>query len=255
MVKPMSSGMPFSRYAALYDLIYGGRDSAGEVKWMQENLVSHGLPENSRLLDLGSGTGRHAQLFAEYGHSVVGVEASEDMLTLSRESEQVSFVQGDARGVRLGEIFNCVLALFHVVSYQITPDDIDGIFETAAAHTSSGGLFAFDIWYSPAVFFLQPERRTLRKENESISVLRVSTPQENLADSTVTVKYSFEVTDKKTGTEEKFDELHVMRHFSHTEIALYAHKHGFSVIDQREFLTDSVPSRESWGVWFTLRKD
>ena len=251
----MAEQNTFSRYAALYDLIYGDRDSVGEVEWIQDNLTTHGLASSATLLELGSGTGRHAHLLAGYGHTVTGVETSKEMLSLAHESDTVHFVRGDARTARLDQIFDCVLALFHVVSYQVTPADIDGIFETAAIHTGSGGLFGFDIWFSPAVHYLKPEGRELSRSNDQLSVIRKANPVENLRESSVTVNYSFEITDANTGEQERFDESHLMRHFSAPEIELYATKHGFTVLYQGEFLTDAEPSRDTWGVWFTLRKD
>ncbi|UJW28637.1 class I SAM-dependent methyltransferase [Saccharothrix sp. AJ9571] len=47
-------------------------------------------------LDAGCGTGRHAQLLAERGHRIVGVDSSPDMLSTARERvPQGKFLLGD----------------------------------------------------------------------------------------------------------------------------------------------------------------
>ena len=44
------------------------------------------IPRDSAVLDVGCGSGRDALFFANHGHRVVGVDASEQAIALSRES-------------------------------------------------------------------------------------------------------------------------------------------------------------------------
>ena len=249
-----ASGPVFDKYARFYDLIYQDRDSVAEVSWIMKELDSVGLSSPLRLLELGSGTGRHAVLFAETGHSVVGVDPSPEMIRHAARHNRVNYAEGDGRSVRIAERFDAVLALFHVVSYQATDDDLLKIFTTASEHLDSGGIFGFDVWFSPAVHALGPERRTLEKEDEEVALTRTATPTEDLNKSLVTVTYDCSITDKQTGQTHQFQEQHLMRHFSATEIGFVANLTGFDVVNQSEFLSSAPPSRETWGVWFTLRK-
>jgi len=244
----------FNQLASVYDLIYEDKDSSQEVLWILAELDSRGLPTPANILELGSGTGRHAQLMADHGHMVTGVEPSPEMLARTGEHSRTKFVAGDARDVRLDKKFDAVLALFHVVSYQNTSSDISDFFATAASHLNPGGLLGFDIWYSPAVHAQGPEARTLIKEDHAIKLERVASPTEELNHSLVTVNYRFSVTDKISGKNRVFTEEHKMRHFCETEIELYSSMHGFELLEGKEFLTGRQPSRDTWGVWFTLRK-
>ena len=251
---PDSDGPVFDKYARFYNLIYRDRDTPAEVAWILSELNSAGLDASLKLLELGSGTGRHAVLFAEGGHSVVGVDPSPEMILQARSHELVEYVEGDGRSVRIPELFDAVLALFHVVSYQTTDDDLLAIFTTASEHLESGGIFGFDVWFSPAVHALRPEPRTLTKEDDDVALSRRATPEEDLNRSLVTVTYDCTITDKQTGETHEFQERHLMRHFGAAEISFVANLSGFDVLSHSEFLTSQVPSRETWGVWFTLRK-
>jgi hypothetical protein len=42
--------------------------------------------------------------------------------------------------------------------------------------------------------------------------------------------------------------------FTETEVQLLGEQFGFSILDAREFMTDREPSRDTWGVWFSLQK-
>ncbi|MGH9810959.1 MAG: hypothetical protein ACRD9W_27565, partial [Terriglobia bacterium] len=60
--KATSELLPFSEYAAIYDLIYRDKDYAAEAEFVT-SLISRfapGVPSSIRLLDLACGTGRHA---------------------------------------------------------------------------------------------------------------------------------------------------------------------------------------------------
>ena len=48
--------------------------------------------------------------------------------------------------------FNAVISLFHVVSYQVSNDELESVFFNAASLLDSDGIFVFDFWYSPAVY-------------------------------------------------------------------------------------------------------
>jgi len=87
-----------------------------------------------------------------------------------------------------------------------------------------------------------------------VALSRKATPEEDLNRSLVTVTYDCTITDKQTGETHEFQERHLMRHFGAAEISFVANVSGFDVLSHSEFLTSQVPSRDTWGVWFTLRK-
>lgn len=251
----MSVSEQFADYAAVYDLVYQDKNTEAEVRWIVAELErwSPGFGPG-RIMELGSGTGRHASLFSALGHTVVAVEHSEQMISLVPPDARFVSVQGDARAVRLGQTFGAVLSLFHVLSYQSTDDDARAVFETAAVHLEPGGLFGFDVWFSPAVHAIGPEARVLRAENDQLRVIRHVTPAEDLARSLVTVGYEFEVESKVSGQSRRFSETHVMRHFSHNEIVAMGSAAGFEFLASSELVTGKTPGRDTWGVWFTMRK-
>ena len=244
----------FQESAAVYDLLYEEKDTLSEAQWIAATLQRHGCDPGSRLLEFGSGTGRHARVLANQGFTVTGVEPSAHMLERAESHPRVTFLQGDTASTNLEEAFNAVLALFHVMSYHTSLTELDLFFETASRHLEVGGIFAFDVWFTPAVHFLVPENRQLDKANSLISVSRRATPTEDVARSLVTVTYDYSVENLETGQQSRFSESHTMRHFTQTEIELLAQRHSFELIESSEFMTGAKPSRDTWGVWFTLKK-
>lgn len=249
----MRTDKAFNLSAQVYDLLYRERDAEDEAAYVN-SLLQRYQPGARQVLDLGCGTGRHARALLDLGLEVVGVDLSGAMASRARETGDLEVVEGDVQNVRLGRTFDAVLALFHVVSYQTTIDNLIDTFTTAAAHLEPGGLFIFDVWSTPAVLVQRPETRVREVSDGSIDVARTARPVEDVRRSIVEVHYEIQVTDRTSGASESFREVHVMRHLTEGEVQLLARVSGFEVVQSEEFLTGDEPSSGTWGVCHVLRR-
>jgi cyclopropane fatty-acyl-phospholipid synthase-like methyltransferase len=249
----MSENHVFDSYSHYYDLLYNDKNYVAEVNYIDALLKEHGLSGN-KLLEFGSGTGKHGRLLAERGYDITGIELSESMVQKAKQSEGFKSQQGDIRKVNLGRNFDAVIALFHVVSYQTLIEDVVSVFQRATEHLESGGIFVFDVWYSPAVYNLKPETRVKHIANDMVEVTRIAEPTIFTNENRVDVNYTVFVKSKVENNFQSFSETHPMRHFSITEIDLVASQIGFERIIAEEFLTGNEPGEETWGVCFVLKK-
>ncbi|MCA9565942.1 MAG: class I SAM-dependent methyltransferase, partial [Myxococcales bacterium] len=120
----------FSAYSEVYDALYHGKDYEGEADWVLQRLRAQG-PKPASLLELGSGTGKHAVFWAGQGVQVEGIDQSPEMVAHANEraaaSEEVAgrvtFEVGDVRSVPPGPPVDAVVSLFHVWSYQTANED------------------------------------------------------------------------------------------------------------------------------------
>ena len=142
----------FDFYGRYYDLLYADKDYHSEVTYVADTLRKHGVAEGN-LLEFGSGTGIHGRMLSSLGYKVHGIELSHEMIKKATQSKGFTCENGDIRAIRIPRKFNAVVSLFHVMSYQTTNLDVENVFKSAAQHLETGGLFIFDFWYSPAVYF------------------------------------------------------------------------------------------------------
>ena len=243
----------FDAYSAYYDLLYQDKDYVAEVAYIDALLKKHGEGV-TELLEFGSGTGIHGKLFAEKKYKVTGVELSQQMVDKVEETKGFSCQQGDIRNAKLDRTFDAVLSLFHVMSYQTSNSDVKAALLNAADHLSSGGLFVFDFWYSPAVYALKPEIRVKRMGNKKLNISRIAEPEIFPNENRVDVHYTVYTQEIYSQQYEIFDEVHPMRHFSLPEIDLLAEATGFERVIAEEFLSGKLPGEDSWGVCVILRK-
>jgi SAM-dependent methyltransferase len=243
----------FNAYSRYYDLLYRDKDYAAEVEYI-DNLLKRYQVSGPKLLEFGSGTGKHGRLLAERGYQVTGIERSAEMVELAVETDGFKCQQGDISTIQLGQTFDAVLSMFHVISYQVSNRSATAAFARAADHLRSGGLFIFDVWYSPAVYAQRPEVRVKRMEDDAIQITRIAEPVVILNENRVDVNYTIFVRDRSSGEVQTPTETHPMRHFSLPELDLLATQNGFERLAAEEFLTGNAPSEHTWGVCIVLRK-
>ena len=167
---------------------------------------------------------------------------------------EFSCEQADITNFEIDRKFDVVISLFHVISYINDNNSLIKVFRNASKCLNSGGLFIFDVWYSPAVYHQKPEPRIKKVENEEISVVRMAEPKIHVNQNVVDVNYSILVKDKNIDKWIEFQEKHPMRHYSIPEIDLLATFTGFDLLKAEEFLTGNQPSENTWGVNFILKK-
>jgi SAM-dependent methyltransferase len=244
---------PFEASSRYYDLLYHEKDAAAEAAYVDGLLKRHGI-NGLELLEFGSGTGRHGCLLAQRGYRVHGLERSAAMVAAAQQAPGFSYQQGDITTTRLERHFDAVLALFHVVSYQTTNDAVQAVFANASHHLDPGGLFLFDVWYSPAVAAQRPELRVKRLQNEELSITRLAEPKLHPNANRVDVHYTVMAQEIRTGAFHTFEETHPMRHFSLPELDLLSEAAGFERLAAEEWLSGAPPSEGTWGVCLVLRK-
>jgi len=251
----------FDAYAVYYDLLYQDKDYNTEIEFVDNLLAKHLVPKGGALLELGSGTGKHAEGFAKLGYMLHGVDMSPAMVEAANArkpvdlSEQMVFAVGDVRNVRVDKQFDAAISLFHVASYQITNTDLCAMFQTAAVHLKPGGVFLFDCWYGPAVLTDRPVVRVKRMHNDTVEVLRIAEPLMHPNENIVDVNYTVQVKQKGDERVNELREKHSMRYLFAPEVELLLGLAGMRLVERVEWLTGRQTGFESWAATFVAIKE
>jgi SAM-dependent methyltransferase len=251
----------FGNYSDYYDLLYADKNYEAEAEFVDTILHRH-LPGAKHILELGCGTGRHAFSLASKGYQVRGIDQSHQMLERARvnlsrltldSAPNVSFSQGDIR--HLGSIgqFDAAIALFHVVSYLPTNEDIQNAFISAKSNLRKGGIFLFDCWYGPAVLTDRPTARIKRIENEKVNVVRVAEPLMHANKNLVEIKYQIFIEDKSNHHLSTIEEFHRLRYLFTPEVDFFFEKAGLKMLESGEWMSRANPGFGTWYVYFAGR--
>ncbi len=102
--------------------------------------------DGQSVLDLGCGTGLLAAALSDRCE-VCGVDPAAAMLEVARARDGgsgVTWVEADARHVRLGRRFDLIVLTGHAFQVFLSDDDQRAVCETIAAHLKPSGRFIFD---------------------------------------------------------------------------------------------------------------
>lgn len=255
----------FRNYARYYDLFYQSKTYDMEADFVS-NILKKFYGDPRSIIELGCGTGRHAEQLARHGYQVHGVDLSPEMVGQAQGRaanlpsdlrSQLSFSLGDARDLRMGTTYDAVLSLFHVVSYQNSNNDVIAMFSTASEHLrggADGGVFVFDCWYGPAVLSDRPHVRTKRMSDDKVDVFRIAEPVMHPNENLVEVNYTVLITDCVDKTVAEIHEKHTMRYFFRPELELMLNQAGFELLATQEWLSDRPLDFTTWFGTFVARK-
>lgn len=170
----------FSETPRYYDLIYDEfRDYEGDVARVAE-LVRRLAPEARTILDVGCGTGRHAQgLASGYGYQVDGLDIEAGFVEIAQgRCPGGRFSVADMADFDLGRRYDVVLCLFSSIGYVKTRGRLVSSVRCMADHLNPGGVAVVEAWLAPEAFtvgkvhLLTAERDDLKVSRMSSSTVR-----------------------------------------------------------------------------------
>lgn len=249
----------FNKYSKYYNLLYKDKNYISETDYIVE-LIRKNTLNSKTILELGCGTGSHALCFAEKGFSVNGVDLSEGMVKSANEkkmesqySEKLNFELGDVRTYTTNKKFDAIISLFHVISYQVTNNDLKNAFMTAKKNLSPDGVFIFDCWYGPGVLSDPPTVRVKRLEDDEIHVSRFAEPVVHSMENIVDVNYHLIIRDKANHSYEELNETHRMRYLFYPEVEMMLSQVGMKIVSFTKWMEFDQPSLNTWYACFCAK--
>ena len=173
--------------------------------------------------------------------------------SLKSQSTRPTFSQGDIRTARVEGKFDCVISLFHVVSYLQENKDVLATFQNAQRHLAPGGVLIFDVWYGPAVASNPPQVRMKKMTGDGLRVTRLCEPVWLPNENRVDVHYHLFVCREGSTEVVELDENHRMRYFSTPELRLFLASSGLVLEESEAWMTGHPASLGTWGVCYIAR--
>lgn len=138
--------MSYNAFAEFYDILTENVDYKVRSEYIS-NFFSRYKKDGKRLLDIACGTGSFAEIFADLGYSVTGVDLSEDMLTIAEEKcrGRVNFIKGDMCDLKFRESFDFCICMLDSVNHLTNYNDLKRLFKSAYNALCKDGLFVFDV--------------------------------------------------------------------------------------------------------------
>lgn len=132
----------YTTLAAFYDTLMSGYPYDKVIDRLLHTVSGKGI-------DLGTGSGRVAIALAKHGLSVVGVDASPEMLKVAEANAKADgvkmiFVCSDCESLQFTKV-DFVTATCDVVNYISTKEQVKKLFKKVYEALRPGGSFIFDV--------------------------------------------------------------------------------------------------------------
>lgn len=158
-------------FAEFYDLLH---QSCDDARFYPALLRRYG----TKVLELGSGTGRIAIPLAQTGYQVTGIECEPEMIRLMERKryprENLRVVQADARSFVLDELFDVILLDCNFLNHFPDAADVLSILLCCKAHLAPHGVVIIDGSAPDAAMMAQTsgEKEVLEFVTEQGTVIR-----------------------------------------------------------------------------------
>lgn len=140
-----------------YHILYSHRDE-NEARIFLETLTNYiNLPENSKIIDIGCGRGRHARFLNELNFSVTGIDIAQKNIDFAKkfENERLHFFCFDKRKIFEKGKFDLALNLFTSFGYLKDREDLEKALVSMAGNLKKGGLFVIDYLNAEKIKFAE----------------------------------------------------------------------------------------------------
>lgn len=143
--------MAYNEFAYFYDEFNSAADYDALFTYVQAELNGHGIT-NGILADLGCGTGDLTLMLTQAGYDVIGIDRSEEMLSVLREKAEelgltgkLLLLQQDLLKLDLYGTIRAAVSTFDTYSHIGPLDRFEQAIRNAAYFMEKGGVFLFDL--------------------------------------------------------------------------------------------------------------
>ncbi|MEH7303897.1 class I SAM-dependent DNA methyltransferase [Neobacillus drentensis] len=247
--------MSYQQFAYLYDELMKDAPYDEWVQFVKDRCVKYNVT-STRLLDLACGTGELSVRLARDGFQVTGIDLSEDMLAVAQAKAEeagvrIPFFQQNMADLEGQGEFDVIGIFCDSFNYLQTEEEVISTFSTVYQHLANDGILIFDVHsiFKVAHLFIN---QTYASSEEEVSFIWNSFAGDS--QNSVEHELSFFVLDERTGTYERFDELHFQRTYPVQQYSNWLIDAGFELLEVSADFENVEPHSQSERIFFIARK-
>ena len=247
----------YTEFAYLYDTFM---EDVPYDKWADLlSCLIKAYGENTRtVLDLGCGTGTLTLMLSDMGYDVMGVDNSQDMLSVAdskafESGKEILFINQDMRTLDLVEKQDCIFSICDCINYLLLDEDVLDTFGCVKNCLDNNGLFIFD-FNTVYKYETVIGDTTIAENREDCSFIWENFYSVDDHINEYDVTFFKRVSDEGNGLFERFEETHIQRGYTLEEMKMFVLKSGLRFITAIDEETRKEPTEESERIYIVCRK-
>lgn len=135
----------YTGFAQVYDQFMDNIPYLDWSKYLVELLNKYGVLDGL-VLDLGCGTGNITELLAKEGYDMIGIDNSQDMLSIAmNKGDNILYLNQDMREFELYGTVAAVVSICDSMNYIMSEEELLDVFKLVNNYLDSEGVFIFDL--------------------------------------------------------------------------------------------------------------
>lgn len=244
----------YTGFAEVYDTFMDNIPYEEWTEYIKELLTEYGV-DNGLVLDLGCGTGSITELMAKEGYDMIGIDNSEEMLSIAMEKREKSgynilYLCQDMREFELYGTVRAIISICDSVNYIMEEDGLLEVFKLVNNYLDPGGIFIFDL-------------NTLYKYSNIMGDTVIAENRDNC--SFIWENYYYEAErineydlsifiKEKDNLYRKYEETHLQRAYELTEIQKLLERAGLEFVSAYDAFTKQPPKCDSERIYIVARE-
>ena len=242
----------YKELAVSYDRLTNDVDYAAVVDFYQKILDREGVKPRT-CVDLACGTGSVSVLLAEKGLDVIGVDMSEDMLTVafdkaSNMENLPRFVCQKLQELRLPKGVDLAVCALDSLDYITEPSDCSAAIRRVYKALNPGGIFIFDV-NTPEKLRAMDGQVWLDEDDDVYCVWRGEFDEE-----TNICSYGMDLFQRQGDVWHRSFEEHREYAYSREQLTVYLKNAGFTHIEVYADRIFEAPREGEQRIYFKARK-
>lgn len=137
----------YADFAYLYDMLTDDVNYTARADYI-ESLFADFMDRKPKLIaDIGCGTGTMCKILNERGYDMIGIDSSEEMLSVARDKSDpdILYLEQNMTEFELYGTVDVILCLLDSFNYLTEDGDAQKFFALAKNYLDPGGILIFDI--------------------------------------------------------------------------------------------------------------
>jgi ubiquinone/menaquinone biosynthesis C-methylase UbiE len=251
--------MSYEQFAYAYDRLMADMPYPQWVAYAKRKWAQAGLTPR-KIVDLACGTGNISVPLALMGYDVIGIDLSEQMLSVAEHKTQhtvlpsggsLSWFQGDLRDWSIGEEVDAVVSFCDSINYLLEESDIKDAFHAVYAALRPGGLFLFDVHMPQQLVTYAATQPFIYNEDDISYIWTCELDEERME---IQHDLSIFVVEEGSRLYRKIEETHVQRAYPLQWLKEQLRIAGFTDIDETADFEERSPDVGAQRAFFSVRK-
>jgi len=242
----------YNDFAYIYDSLID-EDYDKWTDYIEDIFIKYNV-RPKLVLDLACGTGSITTRLAKRGYDMIGIDLSEDMLSIAAEKAMednldIRFIKQDMTSFELYGTVDAIICTLDAVNYITSPLKLQKMFDLAKYYLNPNGIFIFDI---SSVHKLTNILGNNSFINDSGDIFYTWENEYNTRTKICKFFLTFFI---KYGTKyERIDEVQSQRAYKVSDIYKYLDKSGFGIVDCFDGLSFNKSAEFSERLFFVAKE-